>query len=58
MNTFHQENIVCPECQTVQAATVEHTWPFNSYVHVCQCGYTIIESEWELANVAESENRK
>lgn len=45
---FHFENIVCPECDREQLATVEHTFPFFTYIHECVgCGYTIMESEWE-----------
>jgi len=43
----HTERIICPSCHKEQVATVEHTWPFYSYVHFCECGYTIMESEWE-----------
>ena len=45
------ETIRCPECGKVQAAQVhfEDWMPFPAYVHDCQaCGYTIMESEWEL----------
>ena len=42
----HIERIVCPSCGKVQDATVEHTWPWWSYVHECDCGYIIGESEW------------
>lgn len=45
----HTEKIRCPECGTVQEATVEHTVPFYSYVHHCEkCGFIIMESEWEV----------
>ena len=43
----HVERIICPKCQALQAATVEHTEPFFSYVHFCPCGFTITESEWD-----------
>jgi hypothetical protein len=46
-NHTHAERIICPSCKKVVEATVEHTWPFYSYVHFCECGYTIMESEWE-----------
>jgi hypothetical protein len=47
----HQETIICPSCEREQVATVEHTWPWYSCVHICnECGYTIMESEWEKAN--------
>ena len=42
----HTERIRCPGCGCVQDATVDHTLPYWSYMHVCECGYTIIESEW------------
>ena len=45
----HTERIVCPACGIEQDAVVEHTLPFWSYVHVCECGYAIIESEWDEA---------
>jgi len=48
---FHYENIVCPECDTEQLATVEHSIPFFTYIHQCvNCGYTIMESEWQKVN--------
>jgi len=44
----HTELIICPVCSIIQAATVEHTYPFLSYVHECiNCGYVITETEWE-----------
>lgn len=46
------ECIRCPECETAQWAMLEHehNMPFAMYVHDCQnCGYTILESEWEMA---------
>ena len=43
----HTEKIICPECNNVQTATVDHTFPWYSYVHECECGYVITESEWE-----------
>lgn len=40
--------IKCPECDTVQAAFVEKTIPFGTFIHDCvNCKYTIMESEWE-----------
>lgn len=47
----HNEKIICPECGSVETATVEHTVPWYSYVHTCRgCGYVIMESEWQRAN--------
>jgi C4-type Zn-finger protein len=43
----HTETIKCPECESVQVATVLHTIPFPNYVHFCTCGYIITESEWQ-----------
>ena len=43
--------IKCPQCGSVQTATVEfEEWmPFPAYVHTCgNCMYTITESEWEV----------
>jgi hypothetical protein len=43
----HEEVIECPECNTEQIATVEHTIPWYSYVHECrECEHIIMESEW------------
>lgn len=45
------ETIKCPRCNKVQAAQVrfEDGAPFPAYVHDCEaCGYTIMESEWEV----------
>lgn len=50
----HQEQIIFPGCKAEVTATVEHTWPFYSYVHFCECGYTIIESEWDRVKPKES----
>jgi len=45
----HFEDIICPGCQSVQNAEVEHTWPWWTYVHTCTgCGHIIMESEWEV----------
>ena len=43
----HEENIVCPSCDKQQKAIVEHTMPWFSYVHNCECGWIITESEWQ-----------
>ena len=41
--------IKCPSCDTVQAAYVEHTEPFDTYIHDCvKCEYIIMESEWDV----------
>jgi lysyl-tRNA synthetase class I len=43
------EKIICPECNTVQVATIEKTLPFWTYIHNCECGHIIMESEWQEA---------
>ena len=44
----HQEEIYCPNCGSIEAATVKHTVPFWTYAHTCsKCDYTILESEWD-----------
>ena len=41
--------IKCPACDTVQAAIVEYTTPFATWIHHCsKCEYTIMESEWDI----------
>ena len=43
-----KEIIICPECNTIQEATVKQSIPFWVYIHDCiNCGYTIMESDWE-----------
>lgn len=43
----HTEEIICPNCEAIQEAEVEHTMPWWTYIHECGlCGYTIMESEW------------
>ena len=43
----HLETIICPNCGREQTATVQHTNPWWTRIHNCDCGYTIMESEWE-----------
>lgn len=40
------EKIRCPECHKIQLATVTETPLWNIYIHECECGYIIGESEW------------
>lgn len=42
----HFELIKCPNCNDNQSATVIHTKPWWTYIHECECGYTITESDW------------
>jgi phage FluMu protein Com len=45
---YHIELIKCPECNTIQEAKVEHSIPWNTYIHHCKwCEYVIMESEWD-----------
>jgi len=47
----HTEKIKCPDCGTIQDATVEHTVPFFTYLHICtKCDFTIMESDWEVVS--------
>lgn len=44
---MHKELIYCPDCDSIQEATVQHTVPFWTYFHICtNCQYAIMESEW------------
>ncbi len=47
-----REAIECPSCSLKQFALVlvYDDMPFAAYVHVCACGYTITESEWQYVN--------
>jgi len=43
----HTEDIVCPVCNSIELATVYHTFPWFTYQHQCShCGYYILEDEW------------
>ena len=45
--TSHQETILCPECGSIENATVEHTEPWYTYIHNCKnCDFIIMESDW------------
>lgn len=44
---FHPVIIECPKCKIIQAAIIEHTTPFGTYIHHCiKCEYIIMESDW------------
>lgn len=50
-----KQTIECPECGCVQDAEVKLAIPFDIYIHDCEkCGYTIMESEWEIISRPES----
>lgn len=52
----HIETIECPECGLVQDARVEEdTWPFWTWIHFCECGFIIMESEWQQVSSANNE---
>jgi len=42
-------NIRCPLCQRIQPAQVVlyDGDPYPTYIHECECGYIITESEWD-----------
>jgi hypothetical protein len=44
------EVIQCHQCGKTQSAQVhfERWMPFPVYVHDCECGYTITESDWDV----------
>ena len=52
------ELIKCPECGSIQRAIVKRKIPFNIYIHVCICGFVIMESEWIPVNKNFLENFK
>jgi len=40
--------IQCPDSGKVELGTIDtSTWPWNTLIHNCSCGYTIMESEWD-----------
>lgn len=50
-NEVKYEVIRCPACLHVQVAEAVKSWPWWMYVHDCsECGYTIMESEWEVVD--------
>ena len=52
----YTEVIKCPVCGTIQLAEIIRNLPFDIYIHDCSfCGYTIMESEWEVVNGKESD---
>lgn len=53
----HKETIICPNCNKTQEAVVVHTIPWYTYIHICDCGYTITESDWDKVNTEEAEGR-
>jgi len=53
MKIYHEVYIKCPSCKHMQLAKVEHTSPFYTYIHRCDCKYLIMESEWEEVDIKE-----
>lgn len=51
------EKIVCPKCDKIQFSEVETTPFWDIYIHDCEeCGYTIMESEWDRVKCKNNEN--
>lgn len=48
-----RQYIRCPKCDRITQATavLYEGAPWWAHVHVCECGYTITESEWEPIKV-------
>jgi C4-type Zn-finger protein len=52
----HTEHITCPNCSSIQEATVKHSIPWCDYTHCCtECEYWITESDWSLAIIEKAE---
>ena len=45
-----EQYIKCPECGSIELATVDTTTiPWNTYIHHClKCEYVIMESDWDV----------
>lgn len=48
----NEVKIECPECGSIEMAVEDYTTvPFNTFIHSCNnCGYVIMESEWNKIN--------
>jgi len=47
MNKSHYETIICPSCNSIELANIEHTIGLWTYQHVCpKCNKTIGRDEW------------
>ena len=56
---YIKEEIVCPNCESTQIATIEKLCPFDSRVHNCKvCNYVIMESEWETTDIKKQFNNR
>jgi len=53
----HKERIKCNDCGLVQWGLVVHSVPFWTYLHTCDCGNLIMESDWETVNIETHEPR-
>lgn len=52
----YKETIICPNCGTIQEATIDLDVPFPVFIHDCvSCKYKIMESEWEVVKPCVSE---
>jgi len=48
------QRIKCPECEHIQLAIVEQSWPWWVFLHECEkCGYIIMESDWNEIELGE-----
>ena len=50
LTVIKTDKIKCPECLRVQDADVRifGNDPFATYIKNCECGYIIMESEWDV----------
>lgn len=47
----HYENIICPNCDSVERVQIEYTGSWI-YQHICvNCGYEINEKEWDTTTL-------
>jgi predicted RNA-binding Zn-ribbon protein involved in translation (DUF1610 family) len=50
--------INCPNCNTIQQAMIRRGVLGNIYLHDCEdCGYTIMESEWNQIDNTENKTQ-
>ena len=53
------QHIICPECKSTEKAEVICGFPWYTYIHDCKnCGYIIMESEWQLAEEIKTQSNK
>ncbi len=54
MSGGHFETIKCPTCGKIQEAIVQHTEPWWTRIHDCDCEYTIMESDWDKVDITKA----